>query len=206
MIADEKNRIPSEPRIARRWTRYILGFGVSVAIGLSPYLGRVSVPLFTPLLKLIPISIQDIVLPLSAALMGIIAVVVQWFGTSPRSWSHKKLDRFFAVSLCLTLIFFVILFVVQMKTVARVPILGGKDYVSYVVGFANPPCFKDGVPIGRIQCIRDTLTLDPTRIESHFGDDNVSNGKIALVLSYLAFSGCFGLLIGYLVVKEEQLE
>jgi len=48
-------------------------------------------------------------------------------------------------------------------------------------------CNQRELALGRAQCITDKLTLNPSAIESYWGDDNVSNGKIALVFSYLAF-------------------
>src|SRR5437016_3481091 len=79
-LSGNQNAPPPPPPLARRWIRYLLGFGVSVAIGLAPYLGKVHVPLFSPLLDLIPESLQTTILPLSSALMGIVAVGVQWYG------------------------------------------------------------------------------------------------------------------------------
>src|SRR5215475_12041913 len=75
--ADEAPK-PKLPRLASDWVRYLLGFTVSIGVGLAPYLGLVGVPLFTPLLSLIPHSLQSIAIPISIASMGIIAVVVQW--------------------------------------------------------------------------------------------------------------------------------
>lgn len=61
--APAEAHVPPPPPLARQLVHYILGFGVSVAVGLAPYLGRVNVPLFDSLLKLIPTSIHDTVFP-----------------------------------------------------------------------------------------------------------------------------------------------
>ncbi|HEY8998404.1 MAG TPA: hypothetical protein VIM60_10915, partial [Edaphobacter sp.] len=74
---DDKPK-PKLPRLASDWLRYLLGFSISVGVGLAPYLGLVGVPLFTPLLSLIPHSLQHIAIPISIASMGVIAVLVQW--------------------------------------------------------------------------------------------------------------------------------
>jgi len=87
------------PAITTRWTRLVLGFGVSVAIGLAPYLGLVKVPLFAPLLSLIPVSIQNVALPLSAASMGVVAVFIQWYGFQRYSkhWLNTSFRRVMGV-------------------------------------------------------------------------------------------------------------
>src|SRR2546423_14676681 len=81
--------------LARKLVRYIVGFGVGTSIGLAPYLGFVNVRLFRPLLSLIPDTIQDTVIPLSAALMGTVAVVIQWYSGEQvsRLWLHKQFAR-----------------------------------------------------------------------------------------------------------------
>src|SRR5215469_3210132 len=86
------------PRLASDWVRYLLGFSVSIAVGLAPYLGLVGVPLFTPLLSLIPQSLQSIAIPISIASMGIIAVLVQWRKRDP----SRPLEFRLALTLALT--------------------------------------------------------------------------------------------------------
>jgi len=89
----DKNRLPSPPRRTRGWKRYLLSFGVSVGVGLAPYLGNVRVPLFSPLLDLIPATLQNTILPLSTALMGVVALSVQWYGGE--RVTRKRLRRAF---------------------------------------------------------------------------------------------------------------
>ena len=83
----EKRAIDDSPRssdpainksfLAKHWIQLLLGFGVSVAIGLAPYLGKF-IPLFTPMLAILPDAVQPIAIPLSAAAMGIVAILSQW--------------------------------------------------------------------------------------------------------------------------------
>ena len=67
--------------LSKKFVRYIIGFGVGVAVGLAPYLGILNVPFFKPLLSLIPEAVRGTAIPLSAALMGIVAVVIQSYGS-----------------------------------------------------------------------------------------------------------------------------
>src|ERR1051325_2256248 len=104
-----KAKPPKEslPPLTSTLVRYVLGFGVSVGVGLAPYLGRLNVPLFTPLLSMMPVSLQDTAIPLSAALMGVVAVAIQWHGRERlnRKWAEKTFKKTLALALlCLTVL------------------------------------------------------------------------------------------------------
>src|SRR2546428_8882223 len=78
---------PPPTRVVGGWVRYVLGFGVSVAIGLSPFLGNVGVPGFRPILNLfpqLPNDTRSTIIPLSSFLMGVVAVVVQFLAYERR--------------------------------------------------------------------------------------------------------------------------
>lgn len=192
---------PPPPRLARRLVRYILGFGVSFAIGLAPYLGKLKVPGFTPLLSLIPSTIQDTAIPLSAALMGIVAVVIQWYGGEKvtRAWLRNGFKR----TLVLALLSLVVLIVVHTMVVVRVEYQGGQESETFLVGFVRPnkpPCTSD---VSDSNCIK-LITFDVSKIESFWGDRQVRIAKLALILPYLSFMSSFGLLVGLLLLKDEE--
>lgn len=196
---ERTDKLPGPPTpLAKQFVRYVLGFGVGVAIGLAPYLGEINVPLFRPLLSLLPESLRDIVLPLSAALMGIIAVAVQWYGT--HRLSKKSLTRAFNRAILSTIFSFLALVVVYTFVVARVPILAGQDSVSFVVGFQHP---EGGACLGLSdsECIK-RLSFDESAIASHWGDRQIRFSKLALMLAYLSFTSCFGVLVGLVVLRR----
>lgn len=193
------SNLPSPPSLAQKWVRYLLGFGVSVAVGLAPYLGRVRIPLFSSLLSLIPENIQDTLLPLSAALMGIVAVLVQWYGSDKltKTW----LKRRFSLIVILAIVSFLLLTLVHVLAVVKVPYDGGKKSVSFLVGFSrpnNPPCTAE---ISDADCIQ-RLTFNPVRIESFWGDRQIRLAKLSLILPYLTFTSLFGMLVGLLLLKD----
>jgi hypothetical protein len=194
---------PPPPSLTRSWIRLLLGFTVSVAIGLAPYLGRVKVPLFDSLLTLIPDSIQNTVLPLSAALMGIVAVVVQWYGGA--RLSQGWLDRYFKLTLVIVVLSFVALFVVHTFVVVKVEYLGGKGSKTFLVGFVRP----DGEPctskMSDPECIKH-LTLDDAAVESYWGSGQVRLSRLALIAPYLIFTGMFGMLVGLLLLRDQMLQ
>lgn len=190
------------PSLTARWVKLVLGFGVSVAVGLAPYLGRVRVPLFTPLLSLIPESIQDVAIPLAAAVMGVVAVLIQWHGTHRPT--HVWLGRWFrrVVGICLGAL--VALTVLEFLAVVRVPVPAVGRTVSFAVGPLlpnSPPCGG----LSRADCITHKLTLDENAITTYFGETQVGLTKLALVLVYTLFMSMFGALVGLLLLADRGL-
>jgi hypothetical protein len=185
------------PPIASRWVKYLLGFSVSVAVGLAPYLGRVHVPLFTPLLSIIPLSLQDTAIPIAAACMGLVAVLVQW-GKSrkPKNWE-------IGTALGASLFSLLLLVGLEMTTVAHIDVPAVNSKVSFAVGFSTPnkpPC----VGLGRDECITKKLNLDESNIDSFFGDSQTSIAKLLLVLAYVSSMTSFGLVVGLLVLRDSN--
>src|SRR5882672_2930175 len=108
--SDTPLKTPKMPTpLAQKFVRWLLGFGVSVSIGLSPYLGKTGIPGFSPLLSLFPLNVPEVAIPLSAFLMGVVAVVVQWLGN--RRLSAQWLNKMFKRWLLVTLISFSLLLV-----------------------------------------------------------------------------------------------
>lgn len=193
-LSDSMGKLPP---LANAWVRYLLGFSISVGVGLAPYLGKIKVPLFTPLLALIPLSIQNIAIPLATAFMGVIAVVVQWNRkATPKTWH-------FAATLSGAILSLLILTGIEMTAVAHIQVPAVGDNVSFAVGFANPskpPCEN----MGREQCIATKLCFDETEIASYYGDPQVNLTKLLLILSYVSFMSLFGLLVGLLLLRESS--
>jgi len=197
---DQARRLPTQT--AHRFVRYVVGFGVAVGVGLAAYLGKLDVPLFTPLLRLIPMNMQDMLLPLSAALMGIVAVAVQWFGTVhlSRTW----LRRNFVLALVSTVVLFVVLIIVHSLVVVRVPIDNASSTVGVLVGWDTRPIVEPcGARISDSECIQK-ISLDPAQVESMWGSSSMRRAQVALTLAYLGFTGVFGWLVGLLVLLPEQ--
>jgi hypothetical protein len=188
---------PKLPRVASDWVRYLLGFSVSVGVGLAPYLGLVGIPLFTPLLSLIPQSLQGIAIPISIASMGIIAVLVQWRKRDPA----KPLEFRLALTLALTtLVLFISL---EVLAVAHVDVPAVDQTISFAVGFTSPqrpPCES----LSREHCIADKLGLDQNVIDSYFGDTQTRLTRLALVLAYIGFMSSFGWMVGLLLLRERD--
>lgn len=191
--------IPAPPGVGSRLVRYILGFGVGVGVGLAPYLGAYQVPLFRPMLALIPNSLREPLLPLSAALMGILAVAIQWY--QGESVSRAKLRRLFTRTLIMAASALLVLFVVHRFVVIRVPTFGGKS-VTILKGFVRPvkyPC--EDPNLSELECL-DLVTLSEERINTFYGDTQMQAAAISLSLLYLLFTASFGMMIGLIILRE----
>lgn len=184
--------------LGRKFVRYLVGFGVGIGIGLAPYLGLLEVPLFKSLLSLIPIYIQDRVIPLSAALMGTLAVVIQWYGSE--RMSRKWLRKMFARTLVMAVSTFILLTVIH-ELVVRDLSIGNGEVLSFVVGFSRPdkpPCTAG---VSDSECLK-LVTINPTAIEAFWGEGQVRAARLSLIFSYLLFTGSFGMLVGLTILKE----
>jgi hypothetical protein len=197
---DTEPPVPIRPAtpLGRKLVRYIVGFGVGIGVGLAPYLGLLDVRWFKPLLSLIPASIQNTVIPLSAALMGTVAVVVQWYGGE--HLSRKWLRKLFVRTLFTAVSTFILLTVVH-ELVVRDLSMGNGRTLSMVVGFVRPnrpPCTEE---VSDRECLM-LVTLDPAKVEAFWGERQVRLARLSLIFSYLLFTGSFGTLVGLIVLKE----
>jgi hypothetical protein len=192
-VDNNSKRLGVIPPLATYWVRLVLGFGVSVAVGLAPYLGKLHVPLFTPMLSLIPESVQAVAIPLSAASMGMVAVLVQWYGSQKmrREW----LEWMFMRSIAICILSLILLTAIEFMAVVRVDVPAVGTTVSFAVGLSNPnapPCAN----LGRADCIKHKLSLDETQIDTYFGEREASFTKLAVVLTYVVFMTMFGAMVG----------
>lgn len=203
MPEDTQDRQPSAaseaklPRLASDWIRYLLGFSISVCVGLAPYLGLVGVPLFKPLLSLIPHSVQSTAIPISIASMGIIAVLVQW----------RKRDVCtpfeFHIAASLAIVTLIIFLTLEMLAVVHIEVPAADQTISFAVGLntpQRPPC--EG--LSRQACITQRLGFNETVINGYFGDTQTSLIKLALVLAYIGFMSSFGWMVGLLLLRERN--
>lgn len=180
----------------RKFVRYVMGFGVAVAVGLAPFLGRLDIPLFSPLLDLYPVSLQSALIPLSSFLMGLVAVAGQ-FHAKRRSGRDQR-RKIFYMMLIVTIVAFVVLAAAYFFLVVTVSVPAVDGSVSFIVSPVRTmdcPC-EPGLSASK--CIKQ-LSLDPAEIETCWGDLPVRTSRLFVALTYLATMGGFGSLIGLLL-------
>lgn len=191
---------PQPPTLTRKFVKLILGFGVSVAVGLAPYLGKIGIPGFDALLTLLPRSIESIVLPVSAALMGLIAVWVQW--NSFENFKIKYYRRNFKMFLILFTSFLFTLMIVHTLLVVKIDVPAANDSVSFLIGINRP--YREPCPSGisNADCIK-RLTFDEAKIAGFWGDNQIKISQLLLIFSYILTTSTFGALIGLLLLWQE---
>jgi hypothetical protein len=189
------------PANTRLLLRYVLGFGVGFGVGMAPFLGRVKVPGFSALLELYPRQMQQYLIPLSAFLLGTVAVAVQYYSYNRRTTA--TLDRRFGWLLVSLLAAFVILVGLYTTFVIAVPIEATGGWAHVVIGWSRsatcgcPPKMSDR------ECVKE-VSLDPTAIDSCW--DHVPLFEFALTIPYLFLLSGFVALVGLLLFKEKDRE
>lgn len=194
----EASRPPTA--LARRFVRYVVGFGVGVAVGMAPFLGVLEVPGFQALVSLYPRELRATLIPLSAFLMGLVAVAVQFYAGS--SISRRALGRRFRRGLAVLLIGFLLMIVLYTLFVVRVELDGGESAVAVTVGWTRLPscgCTAES----DVDCVGE-LSLSSRAIESCWGGRQLRVVRLILILSYLLVTGGFGALVGLLLLSEEK--
>jgi hypothetical protein len=204
-MTDDKNKVdpkidPRIPNPARTWVSLMLGFGISVGVGLAPLLGRVNVPLFSSLLTLMPESLQGRLITLSTVVMTFVAVAIQFYSGLDGNTS-AKLTKLFTRVLIGAAISLVLFIIVNTFVVERIP-LPNNEAVSVVIGFSRrnvPPCKPE---MSDKECLELT-TLKPSEIEAQWGDKQIKGAELLLQFSYLPIYGCLGALVGILVMRQQ---
>lgn len=183
--------------VAKLFVKYALGFSVGVASGLAVYLGRVNVPLFAPLLQMIPDRLQPVLIPLSSALMGTIAVVTQFY--SHQRLAEKGLRPLFARSAIGFFVALLAFMTVQSLVTVRIETVAD-DAETFLVGFSRPLAPPCPAGVSDEECIK-RLTFNNGNIASFWGKGSIVMAQLALQVTYLATTGIFGALIGLLILS-----
>lgn len=186
--------------LSRRFVRYLVGFGVGVALGLAPFLGSIGMPGFTPLADLLPLTVQDPIAALAPIVMGVVAVAVQ-FGAESRI-PRRRLRRRFGIALAVVAVGLLLLVILQALVVREVDVRGGERTVRYAVGLSRPPTCECPPALSDRDCIIE-LSLDPGSVETCWGTGPVRLAGLVLTLSFLLVIGGFGALVGLVLLQEE---
>jgi hypothetical protein len=191
--------VPVLPPVLRLWVRMMLALTVSVGVGLAPLLGTLSVPLFSPLLSLLPLQIQGVSITLSTAAMALVAIWVQWHATS--IFGRGDLDQWFKKSILSAVAFFLLLFTANNFLVVRVSYMGGQRAVSFLKGIVRPQP-DECAGLSDQNCIKDRLHFDEGSIAGYWGDSQINLARYLFVLFYTVLLSHFAVLIGLLVIRE----
>lgn len=199
MAADTEQKTPPLPTaLARRYVRYVVGFGVAVGVGLAPFLGKV--PGLDTLLSLFPQELRYSLIPFSAFLMGIVAVAIQFY--SGEASGRTLLRKRFRASLIALLIGLAALVILYSSLVVLYPILHGEKTLPIVISFSRTSTCGCPAAISNLSCLQK-ITPNPAKVEDCWGSGAIQRSRLLLSLSYLLVTGGFGGLIGLLLLQEE---
>jgi hypothetical protein len=201
-VAKSKNgNLPKEPRLTRTWVRTLIALTASLAVGLAPFLGTMKVPLFTPLLSVIPTQLQGEAIAISSAAMTLVAIYVQWLGKT--GIAQRRLAILFRrVGLC-AIVALVGLILVSNRLVVRVPYLGGQHTATFLKGIRRPkPDICAGISIE--SCIAYPLTFNDARITDYWGDGQMYLARVIFLLAYTTCLCLFAGLLGLLVLRLDS--
>jgi len=176
--------------------RYILGFGVTLSIGLAPFLGKVKVPGFVALLEVVPLQLQDALIPLSAFLMGLIAVAVQFYAGEDIAPGYIR--SLFGGGLA-TVVVGLILFTTLSSYFVERQEFGSQSVGVLVTDSRRPGCACSPQDDNNA-CIKQ-LSLAEEALDSCWGGPSFQRRKLSLSLTYLFLTGGFASLIGLLLLQ-----
>lgn len=187
--------IAPDQRLQTR-VRYLVSFALGTGVAFASYL----VPLFRPVLSLIPDSTQASVLLLCAAVMGSLAIVIQWYARE--KLTRQALRRQFKRTLAGALLTLVGFSIVQAFVVVTLPPVQGESQ-SIIVGLSRRVTQGCPAEISDEQCIKNVST-DPAEIAKVWGDNQIKLASTLLVLLYLALISSFATLLGLLVAWKSR--
>lgn len=188
--------------LGNRYLRYLLSFGVTLAIGLAPLLGRAHVPLFTSIMEVFPLDLQGGLIPFASFVMTLPAVGVQFF--AGEAIASRTVNRAFAITFLILVPLTLALYVVYSYAVVRVPIEGGRGTAAYIVGndfVQDCPCKARGLRIA--SCIGIAISANPAQVSDCYPANEINLRRSILATLYLLVMLSFGALIGLLILKEQ---
>jgi heme/copper-type cytochrome/quinol oxidase subunit 4 len=194
----EKQAGPLPTAHARRFVRYVVGFGVAVGVGLAPFLGKI--PGLDALISVFPEELRNSLIPFSAILMGIVALAIQFYSgeTLPRAFLRKR----FRASLIILLIGLATLITLYSFLIVSYPILHGEKRLPIVISFSRTQTCLCPASFSDLRCLQE-ITPSPVKIEDCWGSGAIQRSRLLLSFCYLLVTGGFGGLVGLLLLQED---
>ena len=189
------NEIVTNNQRARKFLRYCLSFGMGSAVALLSY----SVPLFKPVLILLPDTGYGFVLLVFAVVLGGLSVGVQWHALEklPRLRLRRRLKQILGIA-TIALVGFVILHTIVVVTLT---IQGEPQW--FIVGFSRRVVEGCPAEITNQQCLKN-LSTDPVEIAKAWGEGQIKLASSLLTLLYLSLVSSLSSLTGLFVTWNSK--
>ncbi|HSS22756.1 MAG TPA: toll/interleukin-1 receptor domain-containing protein [Pyrinomonadaceae bacterium] len=187
--------VVSPHRRAQEIFRYSVGFGFGCALGLVSF----AIPLFKPVLSLLPDAGYKFVLLLFAALLGSLAVGVQWHAL--RKLPPLRLRRLLRTTLAVALGILITFTIVHTIVVVTLTVQGEPRW--FIVGFSRRVVEGCPAEISNQQCLKN-LSIDPVEIAKAWGENQIKLASLVLTFLYLGFMSILASLAGLLVAWRSK--
>ena len=184
---------------ARYFFRMLRWFGIALVLGLLPLLGRLNVPGFTALLSIFPDSLQGVVIPVAAFLMGLTAVAVQWYSeTRP---TREQMSRWFKYTLIFTVVVILAFLVLRTYFVQTISIESGKTSYSLIIGLERTETCRCPAEFDDVRCIKLLSLKKAEESECWWSASALRTLRLLFSLTYLCAMMGFAATVGLLVVR-----
>lgn len=192
----EKAIGPPTP-LARQFVRLAVGFSVGVGLGMAPFLGALKVPGFRALLSLYPNELRGELVAIGAFLMGVVAVVVQFY--AGERMSRANVRRLFRRTLIVVGVALVLLIVLSVEFVTQVETTG--EPASFILAGERLPTCPCPPELQDVPCLR-RLGAGDEGVARCWSDKAKKRVSLALFGSYFLLTGGFGAMIGLLMLQK----
>lgn len=201
-MTDPTDRTPAPPtKLAQQFVRYFGGFALGVGLALFPAL---------PLSVLFPNDLRPMLVAISAFVLGVIALAVQ-FASSERL-SRRFLGRLFVVALAAVAAGLVLLVPMYLTRVVALDVPAAKQPTQrFVVGSQrlDPPACPCPTGQSDKDCLKEYISTE--RISQCWGKSDLVYSQLWLLSGFVFVTTGFGAMIGALLlqgiaIRREQRE
>lgn len=182
---------------ARVFVRQVILFNLGTALGLTPYLGNLGVPLFSHLLDLYPVGLKGNLIAFSSLFLGLVSVAINFF--SGERVTKKKMRKLFGLGLGGASLSLLGLFILHSLLVVQID-LGDGAIASFVLANERLETCGCAEATQDKLCLKE-LSMDPAAIESCWDSRQVSYRRLLIAIPYLLFVVGLGIMIGTLALK-----
>src|SRR5829696_1112803 len=150
--------------LSQDFVRKVVGFSVGVGVGMAPFLGAINIPGFKALYSVLPFQIRFGLIALSAFVMGLIAIAVQF--SAAEKLSRPAIRKRFRVGFVAMLIGFVAF--VALRSEFTESVERGRSHVSVMIGPSRIETCGCPKTLEAPECIKE-LAFDSAAIASCWG-------------------------------------
>jgi hypothetical protein len=191
-VTDPTDRAPAPPtKLAQQFVRYFGGFAVGVGLALVPAL---------PLSVLFPNDLRPVLVSISAFVLGVIALAVQF--VSSERLSRRLVRRLFVVALAAVAAGLVLLVPMYLSRVVTLEVPAAKQPTQrFVVGRErlDPPACPCPTAQNDKDCLQEYISTE--RISQCWTKSDLVYSQLLLLSGFVVVTTGFGAMIGALLLQ-----